>query len=423
MLATIVACLLVFFRPVGVMERANLPIEALEAGATVVFVGECTRVEAKPTQNGAFEDTTYFHHMRIDRLIRDGSGTLKAGDTVAVISGTRAWTGTGQPPTYGSGHRGLPAKGESKRVYCRISDSSQKRAIPWLAALEPNGWQPVARRVTFIGADDEYRSEITLPLIADCLLKEATRTIEPTHAFAADPKTGKLDLDRRDHIAGLESLQHAELAVLFMRWRELPAEELRHFQSFFSTGRPVVGLRTSTHMLRITDPALADFDDELATRLFGQKWISHAGADTRTRVLAPEGDAAKHPILRGVKGGFTTRSWLYDVEPLPGDCTVLLWGEVVREGFGAQAGAEARRQPIVWVREATKDTIKPFGSRGTAPRRMAFTTLGHPEDFSHAEVRRLVEQMIVWASGDEGVIPAEGLKAEPGRAYEPPATR
>jgi hypothetical protein len=90
---------------------------------------------------------------------------------------------------------------------------------------------------------------------------------------------------------------------------------------------------------------------------------------------------------------------------------------------GDGGGGAAHRQPILWIREATKDTIKPFGVRGTAPRRMAFTTLGHPEDFSHAEVRRLVEQMIVWASGDERAIPAEGLKAEPGRAYEPPATR
>jgi uncharacterized protein len=377
----------------GTMERVNLPIETLEASANVVLVGTCVRIESKATRNGGFEDTTLFHHMKVERVCRDASGLVKAGDTVAVISQTHHWVGEGNPPPSGSGHRGMPAKGERKRVYARFDAAHQGKGsegLVWLAAVEPNGWQAPARTVAFVAADDEYKSEDTLPKLAGWLERDAKGVIAPVQAYAADPATGKADGSRRDHIANLDKLEHAEAAVLFMRWRELDSANMEHLKRFLMTGRPVVGLRTSTHMLRMNDAAL---DVELPVRVFGQKWIRHAGSDTRTRVLKPEVD---HRVVRGMKGDFVVRSWLYEVQPLPADCKVLLWGEA-EGGKGSFA-----RQPLVWVREATKETVRPFGDRGTAARRMAFTTLGHPEDFENEEVRGLVERMVLWVCEEDG---------------------
>ncbi len=271
-------------------------------------------------------------------------------------------------------------------------------------------------RVALVGADDEYRSEVTMPLLAAGLRRDAV--VEASVAFPADPASGALDVERRDHIAGLAQLEQADVAVFFLRWRELPPAEWAVIEAYFLAGRPLVGLRTSTHMVRgVVDRDGASLDDELPRRVFGQRWISHHGHDSRTRVLPPRPEVAGHPVLRGIRGGFEVPSWLYDVEPLPEDCLVLLWGEVVADG------KEPVRQPIVWVREATPTTPRPFPGRGDPARRMAFTTLGHPGDFASAEVRRLVEQMVLWAGGRESEIPATGLAATLREPYLPPPTR
>lgn len=388
-------------RATASMERPNLPIEILEANADVVLVGTCTRIESTSQHSGGFKDTTLFHHIKVERTCRDASGSIKVGDSVAVISATRLWVAGGQPPPYGSGHRGMPAQGERTRVYCRFDAAKQGKGSPgliWLDALEPNGWQAPSRRVVFIAADDEYKSEQTLPKLATWLEQDAPGIITPVQAFAADPATLKPDATRRDFIANIGELDNAEAAVIFMRWRAPDAATWSHLERFLMTGRPIVGLRTSTHMMRTGDAAL---DAQLPIHLFGQKWIRHAGSDTRTRVLTPESD---HPIVRGMQGDFVVRSWLYEVAPLPADCTVLLWGEV-EGGDGSMT-----RQPLVWVREATKDTPRPLANRGRPARRMAFSTLGHPEDFENEQVRRLVERMTLWACGEDGVVEGMGAK-------------
>jgi hypothetical protein len=57
------------------------------------------------------------------------------------------------------------------------------------------------------------------------------------------------------------------------------------------------------------------------------------------------------------------------------------------------------------------------------PRRMAFTTLGHPGDFADPDVRRLSVQMVLWAGGLEHAIPAEGITPQWPADWAPPPTR
>lgn len=403
-------------------EIANQPLSSLVEGAQVIVVGECTRVESSVSTNGSMGHTGWFHHVRVERVERDPSGTIKPGDTLVFLSWNDAWRGASPPPLYGSGHRGLPAKGERRRIYA-TGDPSAKRgagteAKPWLNVLLPNGWQAAERRIVLIGADDEYRSEVTMPLLSEGLTRDAKAST--VVCLAADPTTKAPAVDNREHIAGLDALRYADVAVLFMRWREPDRETLDSLTDYFRSGMPIVGLRTSTHMLRAKpDWPDTSMNDEWPIRIFGQKWISHHGHDTRTRVLPPDDAARRHPILRGIKGDVVVPSWLYDVEPLPKDCTVLLWGEVAP---GSNATPAPARQPILWVRERGPATPTPFAGGGKPARRMAFTTLGHPGDFAEVEVRRLVEQMTMWAVGDESLIPPEGVKADaPG--YIAPATR
>ncbi|MFO0829873.1 MAG: hypothetical protein U0572_17155 [Phycisphaerales bacterium] len=410
----------------GLAEIVQLPRFALQEHATAIVVGKCLKVESTVERDGDVERTEWAHRLQVESAERDGQSAIKVGDEIVVLSWTAKWVGAGDPPPFGTGHRGMPELGERRRVFIggSIAQAAQERRDKKLDALRltamlPNGWQPVERNVVLVGADDEYRSEVSMPLVADCLAHDAT--VKTVVAFPADPATKQLDLERRDHIERLAALGDADAAVLFMRWRELDAANWSIFRDYLLSGQPLVGLRTSTHMLRSSakDPN-ADLDVELPTRLFGTHWISHAGNATGTRVLPPEGDAARHPILRGIRGGFVVPSWLYDVEPLSPDCKVLLWGEVVSKDGSTPA---THRQPILWIREANASTPLPLPGAGRPARRMAFTTLGHPGDFANVEVRRLVEQMTLWAMGDEASIPAEGVKAEPSAPYAAPSTR
>ena len=117
-------------------------------------------------------------------------------------------------------------------------------------------------------------------------------------------------------------------------------------------------------------------------------------------------------------------SWLYHVEPLPADCTVLLWGEAI----DSERGDAPQRQPILWVRERP---VEPHGWRdpkqpqppAPRPQRIAYTSLGHPGDFAHPEVRLIAAQMVAWGASREGELDDAERAAIRGAAFAPPQTR
>ena len=60
-------------------------------------------------------------------------------------------------------------------------------------------------------------------------------------------KAGENDIGVIDNLPGLEALRTADLMVLFMRMMELPDAQVREIIDYTDSGRPIVGLRTSTH--------------------------------------------------------------------------------------------------------------------------------------------------------------------------------
>ena len=255
---------------------------------------------------------------------------------------------------------------------------------------------PRAPHVVFVTGDDEYRSEITMPMIAAIL--EKTHGITTTIAYARPkPQT-------KDNIEGLEALDTADLLVMFTRFRALPEGQLQHILRYIESGKPIVGLRTSTHAFLYPDghPRQA-LNDGFGRDVFGQKWITHHGSQSSTDV-GPKPNY-EHPILRGV-GFFRARSWLYHVEPLNGEATILLEGTArnSNKNFRPEFPLE---QPVAWTRQYKQS-------------RVFFTTLGHPDDFAQASMRRLVINGIYWALGRE--VPARGADATVVGTYEPPPT-
>ena len=249
-----------------------------------------------------------------------------------------------------------------------------------------------AQHVVFVTGDDEYRSEFSMPMIA--------RILETKHRMKTSVAYARPTPQANTNIEGLEALKTADLAVLFLRWRELPEPQLRMILDYVGSGKPLVGLRTSTHAFRYPQGSPHQhLNDSFGTEVWGQRWIRHHGAQSSTDVET----VTDHPILRGVERKFHARSWLYVVNPLAGDCAPLLTGRSVN----AVPGKDWSPQPVAWTK-----TYK--GAR------VFFTTLGHPEDFKLEAMRRLLVNGILWALGKE--VPPSGAEVTIVGGYEPPAS-
>ena len=52
---------------------------------------------------------------------------------------------------------------------------------------------------------------------------------------------------------GIEALDTADLAVVFLRFQNFPPEQMKHFDAYLDRGGPIVGMRTATHAFRIPE--------------------------------------------------------------------------------------------------------------------------------------------------------------------------
>lgn len=280
-------------------------------------------------------------------------------------------------------------------------------AIPTVHAQEPH--KP---HVVFVTGDCEYRSEITMPMIAKIL--EERHGMKCTVCYATDEKTGEIRPKHLTNIKGLEALKTADLAVFALRYRQLPDDQLQMILDYVDSGRPVVGIRTATHAFRYPDGPHTKWNDGFGREVFGQKWISHHGHDSSTRVLLTVKD---HPVTRGIATEFWCRSWLYQVNPLHGDCTPLLYGQALKEPKADSAVVKSNANkwsfgtpnPVAWIKS----------HKGG---RVFFTTLGHPMDFEDVNVRRLFINGVFWALGKDNAIPAQGCNADVVGEYKAPPT-
>lgn len=240
--------------------------------------------------------------------------------------------------------------------------------------------QPKKPHVVFVTGDHEYSSEATMPIIAAALEKNYGMRV--TVLKSSPDENGETD------IPGLEALDTADLAVFFLRWRQLPKEQLAHIQKYLDAGKPVVAFRTTTHAFNYPKGhELEKWNAFSADYLGGPpgwgKGHYHYGHLSSTDVSVIPA-AAKHPILTGVEKSFHVPSWLYQVRPNypPADATLLLMGHAVNPDR-----KNAVDNPVAWT------------WKNKAGGRVFMTTLGHPDDFRVEPFQRLVINGIHWALG------------------------
>jgi type 1 glutamine amidotransferase len=283
---------------------------------------------------------------------------------------------------------------------------------PWLV-FEGKGEGPgKSKHIVLISGDDEYRSEEALPQLGKIL--STHHGFKCTVLFPIDPKDGTIKPDFQKNIPGLEALKTADLAVVFLRFRDLPDDQMQHFVDFIESGKPVVGMRTATHSFNIPEKSKfakygwtfggKDYEQGFGRQVLGETWISHHGEHGRqgTRGIFAPGQE-KNPILRGIQNGeIFGLTDVYGVRlPLPGDTQPLVLGEItetLESSSKAIAGAKnAPMMPVAWTK-----TYK--GTSGKVSR-VFNTTMGASQDLENEAVRRMLVNAVYWGLGLEDRIP------------------
>ena len=236
--------------------------------------------------------------------------------------------------------------------------------------------------IVFVTGDHEYGGEATLPLIA--------AELEKAYGFQTKVLKASPDHNAEENIPGLEALKDADVAVFFLRWRRLPADQVKHIEEYLKSGKPVVGFRTTTHAFNYPKGHHLEKWNSFGELAFnappgwgGKAAHTHYGHESSTDVTIIS-SAAKNPILTGVDSNFHARSWLYKVLPdFPTKgSTLLLMGHSVNPDKN-----NATDNPVAWT------GINTYGGK------FFITTLGHPEDFNLEPFQRLVINAIHWAGG------------------------
>jgi len=294
----------------------------------------------------------------------------------------------------------------------------QVLAKPWVVFQGKQG-PGKGKHIVFLVGDEEYRSEDSMPQLAKILAVH--HGFKCTVLFAINKETGEIDPETLDNIPGLKALEKADLMVMFLRFRELPDEQMKRIIDYTNSGKPIVGLRTSTHAFNYVkhkDSPYAkysfrnkEFDGGYGRQVFGETWINHYGHHQResTRGLIAK-DMENHPIVKGIDD-IWGESDVYGITTLSGDSKPLIMGQVL-SGMNPKdkPNPDKKLVPVAWTKTYT-------GEKGKTSR-VFTTTMGHSFDLNSEGFRRLLVNACYWGMEMEDKIPARSKVDFVGK-YEP----
>ncbi len=277
------------------------------------------------------------------------------------------------------------------------------------------------KHVVFVIGDEEYRGEEAMPQLAKILARH--HGFKCTLLFATNKETGEIDPMTLDNIPGLETLESADLMVMFLRFRELPDGQMKRIVDYTNAGKPIIALRTSTHPFfyrknknspyaKYTfNNGSPEFKGGYGRQVLGETWISHYGHHQKesTRGLIAKG-MEKHPIVRGCEDIWGP-SDVYGLTTLHGDCKPLVIGQVLK-GMDPkdEPNPDKKLVPVAWLKTYPDQ-------QGKTPN-VFTTTMGHAGDLNSEGFRRLLVNAAYWLVGLEEKIP-EQANVEIIGSYDP----
>lgn len=263
-----------------------------------------------------------------------------------------------------------------------IVEHIEKYVCPTITSDQLLGGQPfrfskdLRKHVAFVISEDEYKTEQTLTQFAREQLQRDFRI----SLFYGDAHDIHL-------LPGIEQLADADVALISVRRRVLPTEQLDVFRKFIADGKPVVGIRTASHAFSLRDgepPAGHAVWPEFDRDVLGGNYQGHhdnqpgVGPPTRVWVL-PE--AREEAVLKGLpEGEWSVVSTLYLTQPLGPRAKPLMMGRVENR---------LPHEPVTWT------------NTHVGGGRVFYTSLGHPADFELPAFRQLLLNGIRWAVESE----------------------
>jgi len=266
--------------------------------------------------------------------------------------------------------------------------------------------------VVLVSGDEEYRSEEIVVQLGRILA--VRHGFDCTVLFAIDPVSGEINPECRTNIPHLEVLETADILIVNLRFRDLPEAQMKRFDDYLKKGKPVFGIRTSTHAFNIPrDKTYSRYSFDYAGEgkwnqgfgrlVLGETWINHHGSHGReaTRgIIVPE--QRDHPIVRGCGNIFGPTNVYLVRLPLSGGAVPLVYGQVL-ESMNADDKPVAGQKnepmmPVAWTKTYRMDD----GPAG----RVFVSTMGSSQDFESEGLRRLMVNAVYWLAGLEDRIPA-----------------
>ncbi len=266
------------------------------------------------------------------------------------------------------------------------------------------------KRIVLIAADQEYRSEQSMPMMAkilsqhhgfDCTVLFAVNDqgdVDPT--MPVYPEKGK-EL-KPHHIPGLEQLATADLVIFFTRLLTLPMGERELIVRYIDSGKPIIALRTANHGFHAALPYKINGKQvDWGNDVLGGSFMEHHGrwhADSTCGTIVPE--QKDHPILIGVSdiwGNSDVYRTYKKGASLPANCTALVWGQpLMGRNHDDAPNTALEPLPVAW-----------FKNWQTSEGKSALvfqSTMGSGTDLQSAGLRRLIINAAYWGMGMESAI-------------------
>ena len=268
---------------------------------------------------------------------------------------------------------------------CAVAGASILAAETYLSFPGKQG-PGKGKHIVFIAGDEEYRSEEALPMLAKILSQR--HGFDCTVLFSLDATGSYIDPNNQKSISNPQAMAKADLIMIQTRFRQWSPEEYQYLADFLNAGKPIIGLRTSTHAF--TGPGkTGEFKwSNFGLKILGEEWVAHHGGHKvqGARGVIEEANA-KHPILNSVKDVFAL-SDVYTVKNLDEkESKVLMRGAVTATLDPASKPIDGPKNnpmmPVAWVREFT-------APNGTTKGKAFCTTMGASIDFKSEDLRRML---------------------------------
>jgi type 1 glutamine amidotransferase len=227
-------------------------------------------------------------------------------------------------------------------------------------------------RVCLISGSNEYHSDLSLSAFkhflesqynVQCVLIQARSQLNQFGEFSDLP--------------GLDSLNHADVILLFTRRVTIPEDQLAQIKQYLDSGKPLVAVRTASHGLQ----GWPEFDKTV----LGGNYQGHFGLEFK-QTASPVETLKDHPVLEGITK-IVSGSSLYKTAPLASDAKLLMVSTTPQSS-----------QPSAWTR------VYKGG-------RIFYTSLGSPEDFKNPSFRHLLTNALFWTAGRK--VPQENPRETP----------